>query len=79
MTGGPCGGPNGFAGSVVLLGVGLGCLAFAGTGIFRVSRGFRAADSDIRAWCVISIICAGLASLVGLFFTFIGAVAIRFS
>ncbi len=79
MTGGPCGGPNGLAGSIVLLGVGLGCLALAGVGIFRVSRGFRVADRDIRAWCVISMICAGAACLVGLFFTFIGAVAIRFS
>jgi hypothetical protein len=70
-------GSNGLAGSVVLLGVGLGCLALAGAGIFRVARGFQAADRDIKAWCVISMICAGLASLVGLLFALLGGVAFQ--
>jgi hypothetical protein len=76
MNGGPCGGPDGVAGSIVLLGVGLGCLALAGTGILRVSRQFRSAQSDIRAWCVVSIVVAGLASLAGTVFALLGGVAL---
>jgi hypothetical protein len=77
MSGGPCGGPDGLAGSVVLFGVGLGCLALAGTGIFRVARGFQAVDRDIKAWCVISTICAGLASLAGLLFALLAGLAFQ--
>jgi hypothetical protein len=72
MNGGPCGGPDGVAGSTVLRGVGLGCLGLAGTGVWHVSRQFRGAHSDIRAWCVVSIVVAGLASLVGIAFTLLG-------
>jgi hypothetical protein len=61
MNGGPCGGPDGVAGSIVLLGV---------------SRQFRSAQSDIRAWCVVSIVVAGLASLAGTVFTLLGGVAL---
>jgi hypothetical protein len=75
MTGGPCGGPDGVAGSIVLLGVGVGCLALVRVGILGVSREFRSAPRDLRAWCVISAIVAGLASLAGIAFTLVGLAA----
>jgi len=72
IGGGPCAGPRNAAGSAILLAVGTIGVGGGLSGIAKILWGIKTASIPLRVAGVLSAAVAGLASLVGGFYLFVG-------
>ena len=77
IGGGPCSGPRDAAGSIMLLGSGVGGIIAAGYGIERVSRGFRDSPPLVGMFGVLSALAACLAAVIEVFYVWISVLALQ--